>query len=89
MISDGRLLSVCHKEARYKHFSDNGDGYYNTEIAGRNYYLHRLLALSFNADETKDKFNNSEYKTCVVHHLDRDKMNNTLPNLTILTPKKH
>lgn len=89
MLSDGRLLSVCHEEARYKHFSDNGEGYLKTEIAGRKYYQHRLLALSFNADETKDKLKNGKYSNCVVHHLDRDKSNNTLSNLTILTKEKH
>ena len=89
MISDGILLSVCRDEERYKHFSDNGKGYMKTEIGDKTYYLHRLLALSFNADETKDKFKNNDYKECEIHHLDRDKSNNTLPNLTILTKKKH
>ena len=89
ITSDSRLLSVCHKEARYKHFFDNGEGYLKVEIGGNTYYLHRLVALTFNADESKDKLKNKEYQNCVVHHIDRNKSNNNLENLTILTPDKH
>lgn len=82
-------MSVCHKEARYKHFFDNGEGYLKVEISGNTYYLHRLVALTFNADESKDKLKNKEYVNCVVHHIDRNKSNNNLENLAILTPDKH
>ena len=85
ITSDGRLLSVCREQARFKHFTDNGEGYYYTEIGGKKYYLHRLLAFSFNQDQEKEKIKDR----CEVHHLDFDRSNNSLDNLCILTPEKH
>ena len=85
ITSDERLLSVCREQPIYKHFTDNGEGYYYTEIGGKKYYLHRLLALSFNQDQEKKKI----LDRCEVHHLDFDRSNNSLGNLCILTPEKH
>ena len=80
ITSDGRLLSVVREQPLYKHFFDNGDGYYYTEIAGKKYYLHRLLALSFNQDPNKEKIKDN----CEIHHLDRNRDNNDLSNLVSL-----
>lgn len=84
ITSDGKLLSVCREKPLYKRFYDNGEGYYYTEINGKKYYLHRLLALSFNQNQEKKKI-----KNCVVHHLDRNKDNNNLSNLCIVSKDKH
>lgn len=85
ITSDGRLLSVCREKSRYKHFTDNGEGYYYTEIDNKKYYLHRLLALSFNVVSEKEQI----IEHCEVHHLDFNRFNNSLDNLCILTPEKH
>ena len=85
ITSDGRLLSVCRSRPHWKRFTDNGEGYYYTVIGENKYYLHRLLALSFNQDEEKEKIKDR----CEVHHLDFDRSNNSLDNLCILTPEKH
>ena len=85
ITSDSRLLSVVREKPLFKRFFDNGDGYYYTEIAGKKYYLHRLLALSFNQDPNKEMIKDC----CEVHHLDRNKENNSLSNLVILTPEQH
>ena len=85
ITSDERLLSVCRDQPRYKHFTDNGQGYYYTEIGNKKYYLHRLLALSFNQDQEKEPIK----ETLEVHHLDRNRDNNSLNNLTLVSKKKH
>lgn len=85
ITTDGRLLSVCREKPLFKKFKDNGKGYYQTRINGKEYYLHRLLAFAFNKDKTKDFFN----KELVVHHLDRNKYNNNLNNLCIVSKDKH
>ena len=85
MLSNGELLSVCRNQPRYKHFHDNGNGYYYTEINGKKYYLHRLLAITFNEDEQKKRI----LDDCEVHHLDRNKENNDLGNLAIVSKEKH
>ena len=85
LTSDGRLMSVCREQVRYKQFTDNGSGYYYVDINNVRKYLHRLLAISFNQSQEKKKILNN----CVVHHLDRDKNNNQLSNLCIMTRQKH
>ena len=85
LLSDGRLLSVCREQPRYKVFTDNGNGYYYVDINGDRQYLHRLLAITFNTSQKKAKIINN----CIVHHLDRDKNNNKLDNLCIMTSEKH
>lgn len=85
ITSNGDVISFCRPDALFKVFGDNGDGYIQVNINNRNYYIHRLMALSFNADEKKKKI----YNNCEIHHLDRNKSNNKLENLCILTPEKH
>lgn len=85
ITSDGRVLSVVRNQPRYKHFTDNGEGYLYTEIDGKKQYLHRLLALSFNTDPRKEPIKN----TMEVHHLDRDRANNELSNLCLLSKEDH
>lgn len=85
LLSDGRLLSVCREQPIFKQFYDNGDGYLQTDIGNRKYYLHRLLALYFNADEEKEQIKQS----CDIHHLDRNKHNNNLSNLCIVSKERH
>lgn len=84
--SDGKLISVCRDIARYKHFSyDNDNGYLYTKINNKKIYLHRLLAFSFCCDSNIIK--NKKYYE--VHHLDRNKKNNNLNNLCIISKEKH
>lgn len=83
ITSDGRILSVCREEPRYKNFTDNGQGYLYTELNGKKYYLHRLLAFLFNTNKENIKDN---YE---VHHIDRNRKNNSLDNLCIVSPEKH
>lgn len=85
ITSDGRVLSVVREQPRYKHFTDNGEGYLYTEIDGKKQYLHRLLALTFNADKEKEPIKYS----LEVHHLDRNRANNDLSNLCLLTKERH
>lgn len=85
ITSDCRVLSICDEQPLYRKFHDNGDGYLQLEIGRRKYYLHRLMALTFNADAKKEAIKNS----LVVHHLDRDKSNNSLTNLCLLDDRKH
>ena len=86
--TDGRLLSVCRDQALWKSFQDNGKGYYQTKINGKTYYLHRLLAFTFNADEEKKSISidDDNYE---VHHCDFNRQNNDLGNLCIMTRQKH
>ena len=85
ITSDGRILSVVREQPRYKHFTDNGEGYLYTEIDGKKQYLHRLLALTFNEDKEKEPIKH----TLEVHHLDRNRVNNDLSNLCLVSRKKH
>lgn len=85
LLSDGRLLSVVNEQPYFKNFTDNGKGYYQTTINGKKYYLHRLLAFTFTPDKIKKQF--KDYLE--VHHLDRNKKNNNLDNLAIVSRKKH
>ncbi len=84
ITSDGRVLSVCGNEPQYLN-SQYSDGYEKIKLNGKWHYIHRLLAISFNQSEEKRKIT----KNCIVHHLDRDTINNSLDNLCILTPEKH
>lgn len=85
ITSDKMVLSVCREEARYKHFRDNGSGYYQTCINGKYYYLHRLLAFAFTPDKIKKLFQDF----LEVHHIDRNRSNNDLSNLAIVSKAKH
>lgn len=85
ITSDGRLISLCDDQPFYRKFSDNGNGYLQVVIGNNKYYLHRLLALSFNADPNKEAI---KYRL-EVHHLDFDKSNNSLSNLVLIDSKKH
>ena len=84
ITSDGSVLSVCGNEPKYLNTYYN-DGYEKIKLNGNQYYIHRLLALRFNQIKEKRKIE----KKCIVHHLDRDRNNNSLDNLCILTPEKH
>lgn len=81
----GELISLVREQPRYKHFRDNGSGYYQTIINGKMYYLHRLLAFAFNQDKIKEQFK----EVLEVHHLDRNRQNNNLDNLVIVSKAKH
>ena len=85
LLSNGKLLSVVNEQPYYKYFTDNGKGYYQTEINGKKFYLHRLLAFTFTPDKIKQQFKDF----LEVHHLDRNRYNNTLSNLCIVSRKKH
>lgn len=86
ITADGKLLSVCRETPIFKKFRDNGKGYYQTEINGKEYYLHRLLAISFNKNKEKAEIikNGGE-----VHHIDFNRNNNNLGNLCIVSKEKH
>ena len=83
ILNDGRILSVCREEPRYLHPTDNGNGYYQVKMNGKNYYIHRLLALAFNNDNITD------IKQCEVHHKDLNKKNNDISNLVLISKDKH
>lgn len=85
IASDGYVLSLCHEEPLIRKFHDNGKGYLSAKIDGRTQYLHRLLALHFNENKEKKKLK----RNCFIHHLDRNKKNNSLSNLCIITPEQH
>lgn len=85
LSNTGILLSVCRKKPFYKSFTNNGKGYYQTEINGNKYYLHRLLAFTFTPDKVKKQF--KDYLE--IHHIDRNRKNNSLDNLAIVSKKKH
>lgn len=85
ILSNGKVLSVVRDEAYYLTSFDNGKGYKQIRINGKNYYIHRLLALSFTPDKIKQQF--KDYLE--VHHLDRDIENNSLDNLCIISKAKH
>lgn len=85
ITSDGKILSVCREQPRYKGIYNNGEGYYYTDIGDSKYYIHRLLAITFNQDKSKEKI----LDNCEIHHLDRNKDNNALNNLCIVTKEKH
>lgn len=81
---DGDLISFCRNEPHRMKFLDNGSGYFYTEIKGKKYYLHRLLAKVFNENKAKDRIHPYE-----VHHIDFNKTNNSLDNLCIISGQKH
>lgn len=85
ITNDGQVLSVCRSLPLWKARIDNGNGYLYTEINGKKYYIHRLVAEAFAEDEEKKKnFSQKE-----VHHIDVNKKNNNIVNLCILTPEEH
>ena len=81
ILSNGDVLSVVRDEAHYMTFTDNGRGYKYTRINGKNYYKHRLLAFAFTPDKIKRQF----MDFLEVHHIDRDRQNNSLDNLCIIS----
>ena len=68
------------KSNNYNTRTGKNDGYANLAIKGKNYKIHRLLALTF--------IPNPENKEC-VNHIDGDKTNNSLDNLEWCTYKEN
>ena len=81
VIPQGQVISFCKNEPKIKALNDNGDGYFYVTICEKNYYIHRLVAEAFIKNEDKEK--------TIIHHLDRDRRNNSVANLLYVTPKRH
>ena len=78
----GDIVTLCHNDAAVMTPTQRqDDGYCYIEIAGKKYYIHRLIALAYLVDDQ------AEHK--VVHHLDRDRGNNEVSNLVYLDNGRH
>lgn len=80
--SFGRVLSVCGQPIMLKPFYRNG--YKSVRICGKDYYIHRLVVEYYISKCIIDKRYLLE-----VHHKDKNKLNNNINNLQILTKKQH
>lgn len=76
IYDDGRIYSKITKKFLTPHY--NKKGYLTVELGGKEYKVHRLLAIAFIP-------NPNNYK--VVHHKDENKLNNSLDNLEWTTHK--
>lgn len=78
----GTIYSVCRNKIRIKAQIDNGNGYKYVDLCGKHFYIHRLVAKYFVAND------NPKVKT-EVHHKDGNKNNNSIDNLEWLSPIEH
>ena len=78
----GRVKNTVTKEIKKQ--SDNGKGYKSVNLwkqnKGQTFYIHRLVAGAF----IENTLNKPE-----VHHIDSDRSNNTVENLTWVTTKEN
>lgn len=82
ITTDGCVISFNDNKGKVLQQYDNGKGYKQVKILGRNYYIHRLVAYVY---YRLDIYNTD----IVVHHIDRNKSNNSLKNLIPLSKKRH
>eukprot|EP00820_Chromera_velia_P024283 Cvel_1474.t1-p1 / transcript=Cvel_1474.t1 / gene=Cvel_1474 / organism=Chromera_velia_CCMP2878 / gene_product=hypothetical protein / transcript_product=hypothetical protein / location=Cvel_scaffold52:6830-7903(-) / protein_length=358 / sequence_SO=supercontig / SO=protein_coding / is_pseudo=false len=64
-------------------------GYYWAKICGKQYRVHRLVALTFLGKEKEVKEQKFPGKQLDVDHIDGDKQNNSVDNLQWLTRQEH
>lgn len=79
--SEGRIKSYCGYNAKILKTYEQNKGYLEVKINGKNQKVHRLVALSFLCYQ--------EQKEIVVHHKDKNRKNNKLSNLELLTVEQH
>ena len=80
----GRIKSLCQYKAIILKPCKDRYNYLYVKLYKKNVYIHRLVAFSFadNREEYKDK-------KVDIHHKDKNRQNNNINNLMILTPKEH
>lgn len=76
----GKVISLCKEEATELQPMDNGKGYKKVQIGSKSYYVHRLVAKSFLMYDEEEK---------EIHHIDRNRQNNSVSNLLPIDKKKH
>ena len=76
----GKIISLCRRKARVLKPFLSGKGYYCVSIGGKNYKIHRLVAIAF--------MENTENKP-IVHHKDNKKTNNDISNLIWATASEN
>ena len=80
--SEGRVKSYCGYTAKLLIQYKQKSGYLEVKINGKNQKVHRLVALSFLQYCEEDV-------SSVVHQKDRNRANNKLSNLELLTVQQH
>lgn len=79
----GRVLSFCRNKPRIlKPWINIPNGYYQVKIKGKNYFIHRLVAIYF-------IYNNNKEINNTVHHKDGNKYNNKASNLQWMSRKEN
>ena len=78
--SNGQVISLYGKKARILKPQKNGSKYLYVKICGKNKKIHRLVAQAF--------IQNTENKP-IIHHIDSNKYNNEMSNLTWATAKEN
>ena len=76
----GRIKSYCGNRAKILEQFVTKEKYCIVKINYKNYKIHRLVAFAFCDDKDKSK---------EVHHKDKNRLNNHLNNLLILTKDEH
>jgi len=74
IYEDGRIFGKCH--SKFLKPCSDGRGYLRVNLAGKFYYIHRLVAQKF--------IPNPDNLPC-VDHIDKDKTNNDVSNLRWVT----
>lgn len=76
----GRIKSYCGYKAKILEQYITKEGYCIVKYNYKNHKIHRLVAFTFN---------NEQDTTKEVHHKDKNRLNNHLNNLLILTKEQH